>query len=402
MAIPDSLIEELSERSLARRLAGGALDQLPPGYLGESDDGDDLAALATRALATPDTDATGETVFILPGFLGSKLGRQSRWHWGGNDLVWFDPFDIALGGLGKLTWDPIDTRIKPVGAIHRSYGRLRLELRAAGIDARYLPWDWRKSAEMNADYLSPILQAAGNVSLVTHSQGGRVARALAARDPNGALIRKVITTAAPHHGLYQHVRALAAPEDYALLKKIALLDLTRNAREIVRDITGNFPGSMELMPLIEKRPGEAFYDPAWWPDSAEIPGADCFADGEAGARALADPDARFAIIAGAGRDTPAHAVRNGDQLDFTHDDGDGSVARDLAEFAGVPTWYSGAEHSDMCNDKNVIRAVRDLLDGATTAALPTSAAAIPPTPTPPETGIVKGREVSSFFQSLGG
>jgi pimeloyl-ACP methyl ester carboxylesterase len=235
----------------------------------------------------------------MPGFFGSKLGRESRFHWFGNDLVWLDPFNIARGGLGKLKWDPDDTRIKPVGAFHISYALMRLKLRAAGIDARYLPYDWRKSAALNADILMPVLQRAGNVSLLTHSQGGRVARVLAERDAGADLIRRIITIAPPHHGLYQPVRTLAVAEDFSLLNLLDWLDHTRSARDLVRDVTNDLPGLIEMMPLIDKRPGENFYDPDWWPAGAEIPPHEVFQAALAGARALPDPDARFVTIAAA-------------------------------------------------------------------------------------------------------
>ncbi len=121
------------ERRLLARRPDEALDRLfGPAQHAE------LRELARAALQRPG----GPCVLILPGVMGSTLGlRRARRT---DDIVWFDPVEVALGRLDRLTL-PSARRIEPLGVLLFAYLRLKLSLRAAGLDADFHPYDWRRS-----------------------------------------------------------------------------------------------------------------------------------------------------------------------------------------------------------------------------------------------------------------
>lgn len=332
------------------------------------DEAEQIVELARNSHTNEPDDKSAGTVFILPGFLGSKLSQRRATDPTRLDLIWIDPLRIKSGGLGKLKWERENTDIEAVGALHVGYLKMLLTLRSEGFNAQYLPFDWRKTPKMNAEILSPILRKAAKVSLVAHSQGGRVARMLTHEKYCGDRIHRVITIGTPHHGLYAPIRAMAV--DSRLLNMLAIIDKTRSERELQRDIVKSQPGLLEMMPLLSKRPNEDFYNPKWWPIEAETPDHDAFAGAQAEATELPQLDERAAMIVGKGRRTTARCIKSKNGLVFKDGDGDGLVAFDLASVDGIRTWYTDAPHPFMANDQSVIGAVVDLLHTDTTDALP--------------------------------
>ncbi len=90
-----------------------------------------LAALARQAQSARRRHA--ESVYILPGIMGTQLGSARP---AGNppDLLWLDPQDVIAGALTRLQLPEADGLLA-LGAIPFSYLALQLRLRAAGYAA---------------------------------------------------------------------------------------------------------------------------------------------------------------------------------------------------------------------------------------------------------------------------
>lgn len=315
----------------------------------------------------------GEPVLILPGIMGSTLGRFRAN--GRPDLKWFDPVEIALGGLDELAL-PSTRRIEPLGVLLFAYLRLKLSLRVAGFDAEFHPYDWRHSVATAGRMLGERLAAVPRrkVHLVAHSMGGLVARAVLAH-PGAAKIGHIVQLGTPNRGAFAAVKALRGT--YPLVRRLATLDLAHDARELARDVFTTLPGLVELLP--DPAECEAF-DPfraGDWPRGPR-PRASLLAEAR---QALADlplPDERFALIAGDGRETLTGVRRRDGRLEFRRNaEGDGTVPLRLARLEGLPTWLSDASHGALPADDTVTRAVLELLGNGFTSILPRDAISAP-------------------------
>src|SRR5207237_6612403 len=121
----------------------------------------------------------GPRVLILPGIMGSTLGRTRVLHI--EDVLWIDPIEIALGHLTALKLDGASV-YHSVGAVLFAYLKLKLRLKISGFDADFFPYDWRQSlADIGANLADAIGSEPSNVMLVAHSMGGLAARSALAR-----------------------------------------------------------------------------------------------------------------------------------------------------------------------------------------------------------------------------
>ena len=118
----------------------------------------------------------GPRVLILPGIMGSKLGRPRPLV---DDVIWIDPVDIAAGNLSQLALNNRPSQIQAVGVVLFAYLRLKLKLVMSGFDAAFFPFDWRYGIDHLAKVLVKRLEGetALEVHLVAHSMGGLVTRA---------------------------------------------------------------------------------------------------------------------------------------------------------------------------------------------------------------------------------
>src|SRR5580692_6940668 len=143
------------EAELERALAGGAHRRELAAYLGAAEYST-LSALAHQADAARRRRRRRARqarlkVYLLPGILGSQLGRL-RAAGEPPDLLWIDPSDIVNGRLTELRL-PRSTPgkpsrsarrpLQPLGAIVYSYLALKLRLAAAGFDVVLYDYDWR-------------------------------------------------------------------------------------------------------------------------------------------------------------------------------------------------------------------------------------------------------------------
>src|SRR5262249_17296924 len=86
----------------------------------------------------------GPRVLILPGIMGSTLGKKHLSN-AVEDILWIDPVEIALGHLTSLKLDSASSPFHAVGVVLFAYLKLKLRLKIRGFDADFFPYDWRRS-----------------------------------------------------------------------------------------------------------------------------------------------------------------------------------------------------------------------------------------------------------------
>ena len=210
----------LRDDQIESALETGARASELESYFGEARYAE-LRALAKQA-ARRDVRGKGPRVLILPGLMGSTLGRRGLLF---DDVIWIDPVDIALGALRKLALGPRPRASRPSASLNLVYLKLKLTLRINGFDADFFPYDWRHSPrELGARLARQVAGERRPVQLVAHSLGGLVARAALRSKP--AVMKKVgrlVMLGTPNHGSFAAAQALRGTND--LLQKLALFDL---------------------------------------------------------------------------------------------------------------------------------------------------------------------------------
>jgi len=350
--LPDDVVEE----ALRTGDQPGLLEELfgPAGYV-------ELRALARQTAAR--SVRGGKRVMILPGIMGSKLGYARTLL---DDMLWFDPIDIAAGRLGELALGSARSRsISAVGVILFAYLKLKLKLRITGHDAEFWPYDWRLGLADLGQKLAHDINGGGRpTQLVAHSMGGLVARAALAHDIKG--LERVVTLGTPNFGSYSPVQAFRGV--HSIVRKVAFLDLKHGEADLA-GIFGTFPGLIEMMPKPQFRLNDLF-EPKSWPEGTR-PGDAMLKAARTAQEALPLPNEKFILVVGTGTSTVVNARLEGTK-EFLYDispDGDGTVPLDLARIVGRPTYRTNAEHGGMPNDNTVAAAVDNLLATGKTSVL---------------------------------
>src|SRR5262245_23686142 len=215
---------QLGDADVERFLVSGEYRGLLEDYFGD-DHYRELSALAKQASRR--AVRGGPRVLILPGIMGSRLGRARSILW--NDVVWIDPFDIARGKLEQLAFGR-DREIRALGVILFAYLKLKLRLVIAGFHADFHPFDWRRSLdELGADLVARMrADAAPEIHLIGHSMGAMVCRAAIAHDDRK--LGRLVMLGPPNFGSFAPVQAIRAT--HPLVRGIAKLDLENSAREL--------------------------------------------------------------------------------------------------------------------------------------------------------------------------
>lgn len=337
-----------------------------------------------------DDDRPKPVVFLLPGIMGSHLAM-------GNNRIWLDLRDLALGGLSRLTIEAQGVRAE--APIWMTYGKLTRFLSATHRTIPF-PYDWRLSIETEATRLAEAvmrqLEAAEKhnqpVSIVAHSMGGLVARAMIAGAPEvwERMCRhpeaRLIMLGTPNGGSYAIPQVLTGRD--GLIKKLAMLDLKNNTEELLGIISA-YPGLLEMMP--ENGSFDLFLSQTWkeihqsdaengtWhtPHDKKLEQAKAVRDKLKDALDQLDPS-RVRYIAGHAAATPMDLEirkegNNQSKLVFlatAH--GDGRVPWKTGTLPGVKTWYMPAIHGDLADHEPGFEAILDLLEKGTTDRLPIS------------------------------
>lgn len=306
-------------------------------------------------------------VLILPGIMGSKIGKPGRFSIF-DDVYWFDPVDIAAGRLMELALAGGADRFRPLGVMLIAYLKLKLRLQIGGYDARFYAFDWRQSlADLGKDLIGALKANGGDqVNLVAHSMGGLVARwALG----NGGTCRRLVMLGTPNYGSFAPVQALRAT--YSVVRKVGALDLKHTPEQLAEEVFSTFPGLTQMLPFPERFTDVDLYDLANWPSPAGLrPRAQILAGVQAVQRKLAPGDERFFLIAGVGQQTVTGLRKDAGEFAYSISTaGDGTVPLDFARLPEVATFYVPEAHGSLPNNKLVAHAVLDLLDRAETAVL---------------------------------
>lgn len=213
----------------------------------------DFAAAMAAALAASSSRAVGADtrpiVVVLPGVMGSHLRA------GPKDRVWFDPLDIAAGGLEKLAWQEGGAGVEAEELFAMFYGKLCEHL-SKSHRVEPFPYDWRQPLDVLAERLGQFLdrllkESDQPIRLLAHSMGGLVVRAcihkrravmdsLMARE--GA---RLLMLGTPHQGAHSMVENLIGKGD--TLRTLVRLDMTHDMQEVL-DIIAGFRGALQLLP----------------------------------------------------------------------------------------------------------------------------------------------------------
>ncbi len=327
------------------------------GYFGAAEYAE-LVKLARNA-AQARTPEDAPRVYIVPGIMGSQLGKARRAPQP-NDIIWLDPMDISAGQLSALRL-PSQAEIIPLGIVLYTYLRLKLHLRIAGFSPVCHDYDWRRGVDELGRDLAKRMAAdpSPRVMVVAHSLGGLVARAAMAL-PGASRIERVVLMGTPNSGSFAPVQALRGV--YAVVRKIARLAHTHTAELLAAEIFNSFPSLYHLLPTGSITHGIDFFDPASWPTSGPKVDPEMLATARLIERELAPPDSRFAVIAGTGQETVTRVSPRRDEFVYTitrH--GDGTVPLVCAELEGARTYYTPVAHSELARDGKVALAVADLL-----------------------------------------
>ena len=334
-----------------------------------------LAPLA-RAAAAATIDPAHE-LYILPGIMGSQLGRLRPAPWPAN-LVWIDPMDIVAGRLAELKL-PDQGALVSMGAISFSYLALKLRLKAAGFAVQIFDYDWRHSILQQGELLATRLRAsaAQRITLLAHSMGGLLARA-ALTHPGLEQVGRVITLGAPHNGTFATLQALRGT--YPSVRRLAAIDVMHTAEQLSHDVFNTLPSLYEMLPPIGRLCELDLFAPAAWPATGPQPQpARLRAAGHFHAQ-LAPGDERYTSIIGTGHRTVTSVRRGGD--DFVYQvttAGDGTVPLISATLAGADNRYVRCEHGDLPRAASVAAEVVALLNNGV-CTLPRNAPATPPHP----------------------
>ena len=331
-------------------------------------------------------------VFVLPGIMGSHLAI-------GENRVWLDPFDIARGKFDLLTYGTPNL-VKAESPLWICYGDLVKHLsRTHRVEP--FPFDWRLSIFDEGKRLAAAIVKAldatektkSPVSIVAHSMGGLVARAMIAAHPEvwerikGRPDGRLIMLGTPNGGSHAVTQVLTGRD--SLIRKLALLDFTRKQRDLI-GIVAKFPGLLEMLPPLSSFD---LFDAAAWQSLAAAdpdkgtwhpPTASALKAARANRERLADSPIdpqRMLYIAGCAPATPVDLTiadaGTGKRLVFhATPRGDGRVPWETGIPAGVRTWYLQASHGDLPSAEEGFDAITDLLRHGTTDRLPTA---------PPET-----------------
>jgi pimeloyl-ACP methyl ester carboxylesterase len=331
-------------------------------------------------------------VFLLPGIMGSHLAI-------GDNRIWIDPVDLAFGGLSQLNIKAEGVRAE--APVSMAYGDL-VKFLAHSHEVISFPYDWRISLLVEANRLADTIEAKLDeaeprnhpVSIIAHSMGGLLARAMIATHPaTWARLCKhpdarLIMLGTPNGGSY--IVPLVFTGRESMVKQLAMVDFTNNQSDLL-EILRSYPGLMQMLPVTET--DSNFFSAETWrrlravddkkrewiaPDASLLEMARVF-------RNLIDskptivPE-RMCYVAGIAPATPAalEIVKdeqgNEDLVAQASPEGDGRVLWSTGRLAGVKTWYMQAIHGDLADHEPAFAAIRELLEKGTTDKLP----AVPP------------------------
>ena len=325
---------------------------------------------ATRAMSRAARGAAPR-VLILPGIMGSTLGRDRRF---ANDAIWLNPAAIFLGELSDLSLNQPPGRkdIRPIDVLPLYYTALRVRLRDVGMNADFFPYDWRLSVEDLAKKLEAQLakESATSISLVAHSMGGLVCRAAVKLDGPGIhKVKRIVMLGTPNFGSFVPAQVLSV--QYPFVNSVIAMDVTQTNVELTKQVFSTYPSLYQMLPSHDRYEQQDLFNSSQWP--ASIPKLDrtLLTSARKVQTGLPANDPRFRMIVGVDQETVTSLQRgtNGEFEFFNTNEGDGTVPVKLARLSdNTPTWYVKESHGGLPRNRNVSEAVIEILqssDGTT-------------------------------------
>jgi hypothetical protein len=364
----------------------------------------DAATAASRDATAPDRPV----VVVLPGVMGSHLWVR------GQDRVWFDPLDIASGGLVKIEWGQDTVEAEALFAMF--YGKVSKYL-AGSHRVEPFPYDWRQPLDVLAERLGEFLdrlmkETQQPIRLLAHSMGGLVVRACIykRRSVMDALMARegarLVMLGTPHQGAHSMVEDVLGKGD--TLRTLVRLDLTHDMQGVL-DIVAGFRGALQLLPkpgFTDTFQGQSdgggvyeFQKSQTWVDLKAKVTDFWFGDHRAGTPSqdvldaaawlwTQDGPARPALppayektsvyVFGVAPNTPCGVREEADgkggvrlkMVGTTR--GDGTVSWDSGRIGGIGSfYYLPAQHGDLPATEEYFPALADLLTSGTTGRLST-------------------------------
>jgi len=363
-------------------------------------------ALANAARSRDAGDPKRPVVVVLPGVMGSHLQTN------GSDRVWFDPLDIASGGLAKIAWGQPGVEAEELFAMF--YGKVCEHLASSHRVERF-PYDWRQPLDVLAERLGEFLdrlmkESDAPIRLLAHSMGGLVVRACIhkRRSVMDALMARegarLVMLGTPNQGAHSMVENVIGKGD--TLRTLVRLDLTHSMQEVL-DIVAGFRGALQLLPkrgFVDTFQGQAdggdlldYQDAQTWVDLKALVTDFWFGNQRAGTPSqpvldsaswlwTADGKDRPSLpesyekksvyVFGVARNTPCGVREEPDgkggkrvkMVGTTR--GDGTVSWDSGRIGGIGSfYYLPAQHGDLPSTVEYFPALTELLTSGTTALL---------------------------------
>ena len=360
----------------------------------------DLVAL--QRSASRDAQALDRpVVVVLPGVMGSHLRVNSH------NRVWFDPIDIASGGLEKIRWDK--PNVEAEGLFAMSYGQLCGQL-AKSHRVESFSYDWRQPLDVLAERLGEFLtrlmrETDKPIRLLAHSMGGLVVRACIHKrravmdELMGREGARFVMLGTPNQGAHSMVENLLGKG--STLRMLVRLDL-KHTMEQVLEIVSGFRGALQLLPkgdfkdtfqgqddgggVFDYQRAQTWVDfranvrDLWFgngksgqPEQMVLDSANWLwsADGPGTPKLPNEYEKKTSYVFGVARNTPC-GVRNdpGRVRMVGTTRGDGTVTWDSGRIGGIGQFfYMQAEHGDLAATAEHFPALIELLTTGTTAKL---------------------------------
>ena len=326
-----------------------------------------------------------EAVILLPGLMGSLLTSIR----GVTSLLWLNPLLILEGNSRYLDLNQDGTsdgspmvHAVPLSLEKLTYLKMAVKLRRESLLFEF-PYDWRLRIEKNAEYLAAAIETwadgdkAMQFTLVGHSMGGLVARALVNGDRDRARkrIKRVITLGTPHFG------AAGAVSDIMLGNRMMAIASALNDNNDMRRMLSTFPSVFQLLPA----PPDLFPHDRHYPVNFDVYSEQAwrmasirqeYLDGGKRLHELLagdDHPVPTVQIAGCHLDTIVDIERqfeSGDKPKLNiirektgSDSGDATVPLWSARLPGAAMYYVQEVHRDLPKNGDVIDAVIDLTYG---------------------------------------
>ena len=339
---------------------------------------------AIEGLFTTDPDPSLPELIYLHGIMGGHLAN----HRGSGSRVWFNFWAFAKGNVAEkmtlkvdgYTDDHAKFTLAPDGHLRLKYAKAARFWRRHRFMVHEFTFDWRKPIAAAADQLNAFIEqlAIGNpnrrFALVAHSMGGLVASIYAQRHPHWSdRIQRAVFAGSPLGGSYAPIEAVLGV--YPFFKTLATLSRHDDIPDL-RQLAATLPGLLEMLPnpTLFEDPLDYFTANPWpggprpaqrWLDQSRNMKSEILSSPLL-SRTSGIVSREYATVASVVEDNNGHMAtgpRTGP--------GDGTVPIRAAAVEELSELWEakGDRHADLFKNKDVIRAVADLVRFGTTSVL---------------------------------